>query len=82
MWANRARSHDEWDTDREQPQAAWEREQRIENILREVVVRIGPDLELARTATQFKWEDLLRSFTAAKYFAGMDSVDVCFLKGF
>ena len=50
-------------------QAAWECEQRIQNALQEVVVRPGPDLDLARAAAQFEREDGVGSCAAAEYFA-------------
>ena len=60
MRANRACSH---------ARAEADREQRIPNAIQEVVVRPGPDLDLARTAAQFKREDRVGSCAAAEFFA-------------
>lgn len=57
------------DADREQRQAAWKHDQRIQNAIREVVVRPGPDLDLARAVTQFEHEDRVGSCVAAEFFA-------------
>ena len=67
--ANRARSQVRTEADCEQRQAAWKREQPIQNALREVVVRPGPDLDLARAAAQFEREDRVGSCKAAEFFA-------------
>ena len=67
--ANRARSQARAEVDHEQRQAALEREQRIQNAIREVVVRPGPDLDLARAAAQFEREDRVGSCVAAEFFA-------------
>ena len=57
VWANHARSQVRAKADCEQRQAAWEHEQSIQNVIWEVVVRPGPDLDLAHAATQFERED-------------------------
>ena len=62
--ANRARSQARAEADREQRQAAWEREQRIQSAIREVVVRPGSDLDLARASAQFEREDRVGSCAA------------------
>ena len=67
--ANRARSQARAEVDHEQRQAALEREQRIQNAIREVVVRPGPDLDLACAAAQFEREDRVGSCVAAEFFA-------------
>ena len=69
MQANRASSQARTEVDHEQRQAALECEQRIKNALREVVVRPGPDLDLARAAAQFEREDHVGSCVAAEFFA-------------
>ena len=69
MWANRARSQAQAEVDHEQRQAALECEQRIQNAIREVVVRPGPHLDLACAATQFEREDRVGSCVAAEFFA-------------
>ena len=66
---NRAHSQAREEVDREQHQAALEREQHIQNAIREVVVRPGQDLGLARAATQFEREDRVGSCVAAEFFA-------------
>ena len=53
----------------EQRQAAMEREQRIQNAIRKVVVRLGLDLDLARAAAQFEREDRVGSCAASEFFA-------------
>ena len=58
--ANRARSQVRTEADCEQ---------RIQNALREVLVRPGPDLDLARAAAQFEREDRVGSCKAAEFFA-------------
>ena len=50
--ANRAHSRAQAEADLEQHQAALEREQRIQNAIRDVVVRPGPDLDEARTISR------------------------------
>ena len=67
--ANRARSQARAEAERQQCQAAMEREQRIQNAIREVVVRPGPDLNLARAAAQFEREDRVGFCVAAEFFA-------------
>ena len=67
--ANHARSQAQAEVDHEQRQAALEREQRIQNAIREVVVRPGPNLDLARVAAQFEREDRVGSCVAAEFFA-------------
>ena len=46
-----------------------ERRQHIQNAIREVVVRPGPDLDLPRAAAQFEREDRVGSCVAAEFFA-------------
>ena len=47
----------------------WERENRVQNAIREVVVRPGPDLDLDRATAQFEREDCVGSCAAAEFFA-------------
>ena len=66
---NRAHSQVQADADREQRQVAWEREQRIQNAIREVMLLPGPHLDLARVAAQFEREDRVGSCAAPEFFA-------------
>ena len=68
MRANRARSQARAEANREQRQAAWEHEQHMQNAIREVVVRPGPDLDLARAAMQSEREDRVGSCAATDFF--------------
>ena len=69
MRANHAHYQGSAAVDREQRQATWAREQRIQNAFRKVMVRPCPDSELARTAEQFEREDHVGSCAAAEFFA-------------
>ena len=68
MQVNRARSQAGAEADQEQRQKALEREQRIQNAIREVVVRPGTDLDLAHVTAQFEREDHVGSCAAAEFF--------------